>query len=177
MVYTSSWDSPVGTLLLAERGGFLIGAWFEGQKYFLGSVRDKTEECDDSPALIQAKGWLERYFAGERPSVGELPLAPEGSEFRKAVWGALCEIPYGETVTYGEIAQKIAARADFGKSSARAVGGAVGHNPLSVIVPCHRVVGADGSLTGYAGGLKRKIQLLIHEGVNMEGLLCPAECL
>ncbi|MCI9156887.1 MAG: methylated-DNA--[protein]-cysteine S-methyltransferase, partial [Lawsonibacter sp.] len=117
--------------------------------------------------------WLDRYFAGERPAISELPLAPIGSEFRKEVWQVLCEIPYGETTTYGEISQKIAARRGLERMSAQAVGGAVGHNPISIIVPCHRVVGSNGSLTGYAGGLQKKIKLLTHEGVDMERFFVP----
>ena len=173
MVYTSHYDSPPGALLLAERDGKLVGLWMEGQKYFLGSLREESQERESSPVLRQAGLWLDRYFAGERPAISELPLAPIGSEFRKEVWQVLCEIPYGETTTYGEISQKIAARHVLERMSAQAVGGAVGHNPISIIVPCHRVVGSNGSLTGYAGGLQKKIKLLTHEGVDMERLFVP----
>ena len=173
MVYTSHYDSPIGTLLLAERDGKLVGLWMEGQKYFLGSLREETQERESSPVLRQAGLWLDRYFAGKRPAISELPLTPIGSEFRKEVWQVLCEIPYGETTTYGEISQKIAARRRLERMSAQAVGGAVGHNPISIIVPCHRVVGSNGSLTGYAGGLQKKIKLLTHEGVDMGRLFVP----
>ena len=173
MVYTSHYDSPIGALLLAERDRKLVGVWMEGQKYFLGSLREETQERESSPVLRQAGLWLDRYFAGERPAISELPLAPIGSEFRKEVWQVLCEIPYGETTTYGEISQKIAARRGLERMSAQAVGGAVGHNPISIIVPCHRVVGSNGSLTGYAGGLQKKIKLLTHEGVDMGRLFVP----
>ena len=173
MVYTSHYDSPIGTLLLAERDGKLAGVWMEGQKYFLGSLREETQEWESSPVLRQASLWLDRYFAGKRPAISELPLTPIGSEFRKEVWQVLCEIPYGETTTYGEISQKIAARRRLERMSAQAVGGAVGHNPISIIVPCHRVVGSNGSLTGYAGGLQKKIRLLTHEGVDMGRLFAP----
>ena len=173
MVYTSHYDSPIGALLLAERDGKLVGLWMEGQKYFLGSLREETQERESSPVLRQAGLWLDRYFAGERPAISELPLAPIGSEFRKEVWQVLCEIPYGETTTYGEISQKIAARRGLERMSAQAVGGAVGHNPISIIVPCHRVVGSNGSLTGYAGGLQKKIKLLTHEGVDVGRLFVP----
>lgn len=125
--------------------------------------------------LSRTKKWLDRYFAGERPSVTELRLAPEGSGFRREVWEMLCEIPYGQVTTYGTIAQRIAARRGGGGSWAQAVGGAVGHNPISIIIPCHRVVGADGSLTGYAGGIERKRWLLSHEGADMEKLHVPVE--
>lgn len=170
MVYTSHYDSPVGTLLLAGQDGTLAGVWMEGQKYFLGSVREETQECGSLPILQQAGRWLDRYFAGERPAVNELPLAPVGSDFRQEVWKILCEIPYGQTTTYGEIAQKLSARLGRERMSARAVGGAVGHNPISIIIPCHRVVGSNGRLTGYAGGLERKIKLLTHEGVDLTRL-------
>lgn len=173
MVYTSHYDSPIGALLLAERDGKLVGLWMEGQKYFLGSLREETQERESSPVLRQAGLWLDRYFAGERPAISELPLAPIGSEFRKEVWQVLCEIPYGETTTYREISQKIAARRGLDRMSAQAVGGAVGHNPISIIIPCHRVVGSNGSLTGYAGGLQKKIKLLTHEGVDMGQLFVP----
>ena len=173
MVYTSHYDSPIGALLLAERDEKLVGLWMEGQKYFLGSLREETQERESSPVLRQAGLWLDRYFAGERPAISELPLAPIGSEFRKEVWQVLCEIPYGETTTYGEISQKIAARRGLERMSAQAVGGAVGHNPISIIVPCHRVVGSNGSLTGYAGGLQKKIKLLTHEGVDVGRLFVP----
>lgn len=173
MVYTSHYDSPIGALLLAERDENLVGLWMEGQKYFLGSLWEETQERESSPVLRQASLWLDRYFAGKRPAIGELPLAPIGSEFRKEVWQVLCEIPYGETTTYGEISQKISARRGLERMSAQAVGGAVGHNPISIIVPCHRVVGSNGSLTGYAGGLQKKIKLLTHEGVDMGRLFVP----
>lgn len=166
MVYTSYYDSPIGVLLLAGRDEKLVGLWIEGQKYFLGSLREEPQERRSTPVLRQAGLWLDRYFAGERPAVSELALAPAGSEFRKEVWRILCEIPYGETTTYGEISQQIAARR--GRMSAQAVGGAVAHNPISIIIPCHRVVGSNGNLTGYAGGLQKKIKLLTHEGVDMK---------
>ena len=134
MVYTSHYDSPIGTLLLAERDGKLVGLWMEGQKYFLGSLREETQERESSPVLRQAGLWLDRYFAGKRPAISELPLTPIGSEFRKEVWQVLCEIPYGETTTYGEIARTLAARRGLDRMSAQAVGGAVGHNPISIIV-------------------------------------------
>ena len=162
MVYASRYDSPVGALLLAERNGKLVGVWMEGQKH-LGSLREQTLEFADTPVLVRTKRWLDRYFNGERPQISELPLAPEGSDFRKAVWEILCEIPYGETITYGDIARQIADRLGLARMSAQAVGGAVGHNPISIIIPCHRVVGADGSLTGYAGGIEKKMQLLALE--------------
>lgn len=167
MVYTMYCDSPVGRLFLAEREDALIGLWIEGQKYFMGSLREETQEKSDSTVLNQARDWLERYFRGEKPAISELRLAPEGSPFRKAVWKILCGIPYGEVTTYGEIARKIASQQGLTSMSAQAVGGAVGHNPISIIIPCHRVVGTTGSLTGYAGGIEKKKQLLSLEGVDL----------
>lgn len=175
MVYTLDYDSPVGRLLIAEKKGSLVGLWIEGQKYFLGSLREEIQEKPDSPALRQAAQWLGSYFAGKKPSIRELPISPIGSDFQKKVWNILCEIPYGETITYGEIARKIAADRGLATMSPQAVGGAVGHNPISIIVPCHRVVGTRGSLTGYAGGIDKKIWLLTHEGVDMGGFFVPGK--
>lgn len=160
MIYTLYYDSPIGRLLLAERDGSLIGLWMEGQKYFpelSGDCRQPT------PVLQKAVQWLDRYFRGEKPQIRELPLAPEGSSFRREVWDILCTIPYGQTTTYGRIAAELSRRRGTAAMSAQAVGGAVGHNPISIIIPCHRVVGTDGSLTGYAGGLEQKKWLLDFE--------------
>ena len=173
MIYTAHYESPVGRMLLAERDGALVGLWIEGQKYFLGSLREEMIEKDDTPVFEKTKQWLNRYFAGERPLIQSLPLAPIGSDFRKAVWQILCEIPYGETTTYGEIAKKLALKKGLQKMSAQAVGGAVGHNPISIIIPCHRVVGTNGSLTGYAGGIDKKQKLLQLEGVDLSNLFVP----
>lgn len=175
MIYTANYDSPMGEILLASRGDVLVGLWFTDQKYYLGSLKEPMEHKPDESVLHTAQNWLDRYFAGEKPNILELRLAPEGSAFRKAVWDILCQIPYGETMTYGEISKQVASQ--FGKEhmSAQAVGGAVGHNPISVIIPCHRVVGASGSLTGYAGGIKRKIRLLVHEGVDVDSFFIPAK--
>lgn len=128
---------------------------------------------DDLPAFRAAKKWLGRYFAGERPAISELPLRPIGGEFRQGVWSKLCEIPYGQVVTYGDIAKKMAAGMNRKSMSSQAVGGAVGHNPISIIIPCHRGVGANGSLTGYAGGIGAKIKLLQLEGADMSRLFAP----
>ncbi|HIV03189.1 MAG TPA: methylated-DNA--[protein]-cysteine S-methyltransferase [Candidatus Aphodoplasma excrementigallinarum] len=173
MVYTAHYGSPLGRILLAGREGALVGLWFEGQKYFPGSVRAETAENEDTPVLRQAAQWLDRYFAGERPAIGELNLAPSGSEFRKEIWNMLCEIPYGEVTTYGRLAKEFASRYAGANMSAQAAGGAVGHNPISIIIPCHRVVGANGSLTGYAGGVDKKLALLTHEGADLSGLFVP----
>ena len=157
-MHTCDHESPLGKMLLAADDAGLTGAWFYGQRCFAcgleGAEKNaETSESADSPVLLAARCWLDAYFAGERPGVADVPLAPRGTAFQRRVWGALLAIPYGETRTYGELAAVLG-------SSPRAVGAAVGRNPISVIVPCHRVLGAGGSLTGYAGGLERKQALL-----------------
>ncbi len=173
MYYSTTCPSPVGAITLACDGENLAGLWLEGQKYFGASIPEAMIEKSDIPVFTAAKDWLNRYFAGEKPAISELPLAPVGSEFRRAVWNILCDIPYGEVITYGDIAKKMAASAGKGSMSGQAVGGAVGHNPISIIIPCHRVVGANGSLTGYAGGIRAKIKLLELEGADMSRLFAP----
>lgn len=171
MYYRTAYPSPVGRITLACDGNSLVGLWLEGQKYF--GDTEKMTENDDIPVFLAAKDWLDRYFAGAKPAAAELPLAPSGGEFRQIVWDILREIPYGETVTYGDIAKKTAIRMNRESMSSQAVGGAVGHNPISIIIPCHRVVGANGSLTGYAGGIGTKIKLLELEGVDLSHLFVP----
>ncbi len=175
MIYTTHYNSPMGGVTLAARDNALTGLWIDGQKHFLGSIREDIACGDDISVLIQAKDWLDRYFGGGKPSVNELPLAPQGSDFAKSVWDILREIPYGETTTYGAIASRIAKESGLARMSAQAVGGAVGHNPISIIIPCHRVVGSSGSLTGYAGGIDKKIWLLKHEGLDMARFTVPTK--
>lgn len=152
MTYTYNYSSPAGEILLAANDNGLTGLWFYGAKYFAVDLEDaRTEKL--TPVLRQTLRWLDTYFSGSEPDFMP-PLELHGSDFRRRVWAELAKIPYGETVTYGEIAKKL------GVKSAQAVGGAVGHNPVSIIVPCHRVLGADGSLTGYAGGTDKKARLL-----------------
>lgn len=152
MTYTYNYSSPAGEILLAANDNGLAGLWFYGAKYFAADLEDeRTEKL--TPVLRQTLRWLDIYFSGSEPDFMP-PLELHGSDFRRRVWAELEKIPYGETVTYGEIAKKL------GVKSAQAVGGAVGHNPVSIIVPCHRVLGADGSLTGYAGGTDKKARLL-----------------
>ena len=166
MLYTTC-PSPVGQLTLAGDEDGLYGLWIEGQKYFGGAIRDKLTEQGTCPVLEETKDWLRRYFAGERPDACALPIRPVGSAFQQQVWQILREIPYGRVVTYGEIAKEIARRMGRETMSGQAVGGAVGHNPISIIIPCHRVVGAGGRLTGYAAGLHVKAKLLELEGVEL----------
>lgn len=167
------YDSPVGLLTLAAGDDGLKGLWLDEQRYF-GASLDAPMEPGENEHLAAACAWLDEYFAGKNPSIERLSLAPLGSEFRQVVWSILREIPYGSVCTYGEIARKAALRMGREQGSARAVGGAVGHNPISIIVPCHRVVGSGGNLTGFGGGIRRKLQLLQHEGVDCSGFYVPA---
>lgn len=158
----SSYMSPLGEMVLTSADGKLNGLWFAGQKYFGSTLQGDEAEAEDS-VIIQTKDWLDRYFAGEEP--GERPpLAISGSPMRQAVMKIMLGIPYGHTMTYGQIAEEAARMLGKERMSAQAAGGAVGHNPISILVPCHRVVGAKGQLTGYAGGLERKQALLALEG-------------
>ena len=175
MFYLTSYASPLGEMTLGSDGENLIGLWLAGQKYFAETAAGDVAEKPDLPVFALTKKWLDAYFAGKKPAISDLPLAPRGGEFRKAVWDILCEIPYGECTTYGAIAKQMAARLGKKTMSSQAVGGAVGHNPISIIIPCHRVVGASGSLTGYAGGIDKKIKLLKHEGADMFGLFVPSK--
>ena len=171
MQYTARYKSPLGDILLASDDAGLTGLWFEGQRYFaLHLASDHIEKETD--ILMQAKKWLDIYFSGQDPDFIP-PLHVEGTSFHREVCEIMLSIPYGKTVTYGEIAQTIASRRGIRKMSARAVGGAVGHNEISIIIPCHRVVGANDNLTGYGGGISRKVRLLELEGVNMTGFYIP----
>ena len=164
---TASYASPIGPLLLAARDGALTGLWMEGQKYFPKTL---PAVPGDAPILRQTRDWLDRYFAGKAPSPAELSLAPVGSDFQRQVWRILCRIPYGRVTTYGEIAAELARQRGLPSMSPQAVGGAVGHTPISIIIPCHRVIGANGSLTGYAGGTERKQYLLTLEQAKLTSL-------
>lgn len=175
LFYSTTYQSPVGLLTLACDGENLAGLWMEGQKYFGNTIPERMTKKADLQVLRAAKDWLDRYFAGEKPGISELPLRPIGGTFRQEVWNMLCAIPYGEVTTYGDIAKKMAAKMGRKTMSSQAVGGAVGHNPISIIIPCHRVVGSSGSLTGYAGGVEKKIMLLELEGVDMSHLFAPVK--
>ena len=160
MTYIQHYDAPLGRILLAADEVGLTGLWFDGAKYFAdGLPAEHTER--ETPILSEARRWLDLYFAGREPG------------FQQAVWALLLQIPYGQTVTYGELARQLAENQGRPRMSAQAVGGAVGHNKISIIIPCHRVVGTSGSLTGYAGGIDRKVKLLALEQADMTRFFVP----
>ena len=171
MTYTQHYDSPLGGILLTADDVGLTGLWFDGQKYFAQGLSNEHIE-QETPILTEAKRWLDIYFTGKKPDFTP-PLHPIGSAFRRSVWEILLQIPYGQTTTYGEIARQLAKKQGLERMSAQAVGGAVGHNEISIIIPCHRVVGADGSLTGYAGGIGKKEKLLELERADMSRFFVP----
>lgn len=171
MEYIHHYDSPLGGITIASDGKALTGLWFDGQKYFADTL-DKDFEEKELPVFEQTDQWLNIYFSGNAP--GFTPsLKMKTTPFRKAVWEIMLTIPFGQNMTYGMIADRIAKQKGLSRMSAQAVGGAVGHNAISLIIPCHRVVGANGSLTGYAGGLDRKVKLLSLERVDMSALFVP----
>lgn len=171
MIFTQHYASPLGGILLAADGIGLTGLWFDGQKYFARDLPvERTEQ--ETSVLAEAKRWLDIYFSGREPDFTP-PLHPIGSAFRQSVWELLLRIPYGQTTTYGEIARQLAAKRGLARISAQAVGGAVGHNEISILIPCHRVVGMSGSLTGYASGISKKAKLLELERADMSALFIP----
>ena len=168
ITYLHHYDSPLGEIVMASDGEALNGLWFTGQKYFEQTLTGKTKE-KDLPVFSQTDSWLNIYFSGQEPDfLPPIAMPAQASDFQKDVWDILQEIPYGDLTTYGEIAAKIAEKQGRESMSAQAVGGAVGHNPVSILVPCHRVVGRDRSLTGYAGGVEKKVRLLELEGHRMD---------
>ena len=167
MTYTSYYNSPLGNILIASDGERLTGLWFVGQKYYAHTLDEETKDCLNLSLFSTVSDWLDAYFSKQKPSVADLPLAPSGGMFRQSIWNELLAIPYGKVMSYGAIAKRV------GCKSAQAVGGAVGHNPISIIIPCHRVIGSNGSLTGYAGGIDRKLKLLELEGVDISSLSVP----
>lgn len=171
MTFLQHYNSPLGGILLAADEIGLTGLWFDGQKYFARDLPAEHVE-QNTPVLSEAKRWLDIYFTGREPDFTP-PLHPIGSVFRQAIWEILLQIPYGQTTTYGEIARQLAAKLGLPRMSAQAVGGAVGHNEVSIIIPCHRVVGTSGSLTGYAGGIDKKVKLLELEHTDMTELFVP----
>ena len=170
MIYIEHYRSPLGGITIAGSGSEITGLWFDGQKYF-GSTLSSEYEEKSLPVFTETKKWLDIYFSGKEPDFMP-PLHMIGSPFQIAVWEILRNIPYGKTMTYGEIAKIVAEKQGLPHMSPQAVGGAVGHNKISILIPCHRVVGTDGSLTGYAGGIDKKAKLLNLEKADMKNYLC-----
>ena len=164
MDYNWHYDSPLGGITLASDGEALTGLWFDGQIYFADTMSDDSKK-EELPIFVQTSHWLDSYISGKEPDFTPR-LKMNTTPFRKAVWEILLTIPFGKTMTYGEIAKLIAQNRGISQMSAQAVGGAVGHNSIALIIPCHRVVGSKGNLTGYAGGLDKKVKLLRLEGVQ-----------
>lgn len=171
-VTVSHYDSPLGAMTLACDGSSLIGLWFDGQKHDRATAGPEAVEDPQQPVLLSARAWLDTYFSGTEPGQAP-PVRVEGSPFRQLVCRVMRSIPFGATMTYGQVAAEVARLSGRERVSARAVGGAVGRNPISLIIPCHRVVGSGGSLTGYAGGTDRKRRLLELEGADVSGLFVP----
>lgn len=173
MFYKTDYKSPVGEIVLASDESNIIGLWIGKQKYLDSTMPKNMIRKDNLEVLEEGIAWLEDYFAGNNPELSRLSIAPIGGRFRQKVWKILTEIPYGSITTYGDIAKEVAKRTGKDSMSAQAVGGAIAHNPISIIIPCHRVVGKNGNLTGYAGGLDIKVKLLDHEGIDMTRLFMP----
>lgn len=169
MIYTSKYDSPLGSILLAADDLGLTGLWLENNRFFPDKLESQSRETKD---IRDAKRWLDIYFSGREPDFTPR-LHQKGSDFHRAVGEIMLKIPYGKTTTYGAIAKELAEQRGIARMSAQAVGGAVGRNEISIIIPCHRVVGSNGSLTGYGGGLDNKIKLLELEGADMSRLYRP----
>lgn len=164
MLIQNNYVSPMGKLIILADDHTIKGVWFHDQKYLGADYDLQAIPKGENKAILEVKDWLQRYFAGENPKVNLEMLAPEVTDFRRKVLEILVQIPYGQTTTYKAIAEQVAQLEGKERSSARAVGGAVGHNPISLLIPCHRVLGSKGELTGYAGGIERKIALLRLEG-------------
>ena len=171
MVDTAEYLSPLGMMTLACDGEAIIGLWFNGQRYFGSTLPGQTGH-GEQPLFAEAKRWLDIYFSGREPDFLP-PLRCDSTPFRKQVCDIMLSIPYGQTMTYGEIAARLARQQGLPRMSAQAVGGAVGHNPISLMIPCHRVVGTNGSLTGYAGGIDKKVALLELEGADTKSMFRP----
>lgn len=172
MDYTHIYHSPLGDITLASDGESIVGLWFEGNRFYEEGLDREISDSDSLPVFAEADRWLDIYFSGREPDFTP-PLHVRGSDFRRRVCRIMLDIPYGHTRTYGDIAAQIAVERGLSRMSAQAVGGAVGHNPVSIIIPCHRVVGTNGNLTGYGGGIQRKVRLLELEKADMSGLFVP----
>ena len=174
MKYISYYNSPLGKIMLTSDGEAVTGAWFEGEPEFEPDRNKNVTSKKEIPVLREARAWLDMYFSGKNP--GKISLIRlEGTKFQKRVWAVLFQIPYGKTMTYGAIAKEIMKETGQKKMSAQAVGGAVGRNPVSLFCPCHRVIGAGGKLTGYAGGVDKKRALLALEKADMTGCFVPSK--
>ena len=174
MQYLSHYESPLGAMTMASDGEHLTGLWFDGQNYDRSTIDGNAELKPHLPVFTQTTQWLDTYFGGTDPGFTP-PIRVEGSDFKRMVTSIMLSIPFGATSTYARIAAEVARRTGRKQMSAQAVGGAVGHNPIALIVPCHRVLASDGGLRGYAGGVDRKEWLLKMEGVNMSGLSTPPD--
>ncbi len=172
MKYYTIYNSPIGKLRLISNGEKLNVLKPETHRYYDYFCNGEKEK-DNLEIFIETKKWLDRYFKGEEPEISEIKIEVDGSDFRKEVWNILCEISYGEVVTYGDIAKKIANKRGIKSMSAQAIGNAVGHNPISIIIPCHRVIGTNKSLTGYGGGIQSKVKLLQIEEVDISKFTIP----
>lgn len=180
MIYTTSHQSVLGEIRLASKDHKLIGLWFLGQTIHLPkfhtestntkSITQRIQVKHDDVVLLHTKQWLQQYFAKKNPSINELPLNPHGSAFGKLVWNLITQIPYGEVCSYGELAKEVAKQTHKNAMSAQAIGGALKRNPIAIIIPCHRVIGTNKKLTGYAGGIDKKTMLLEHEQSDLEQL-------
>lgn len=176
MLYKTTYPSPVGRLTLASDKKQLTGLWLDSDRFFADQLKgQEVSEDRNNPVLNKAAQWLEAYFAGEKPALESLALAPSGTPFQRLVYELMCKIPYGQYTTYGALAKQVAARMHKTRMSSQAVGGAVGSNPISIIIPCHRVIGCHGNLTGYGGGIPKKIWLLRHEGVDVSHFSIPTK--
>ncbi len=172
IMYTSTYDSAIGSLLLAADDIGLVGLWLNSDRFYANLLANCESVVKETPILETVKRWLNAYFSGREPKI-ELPFHLIGTPFRQEVWQLLLQIPYGQVVTYGDLARKMAEKRGVAHMSAQAIGGAVGHNEILIIIPCHRVIGANGNLTGYAGGIDKKLKLLELEGVDTKKLFLP----
>ena len=170
MYYKSTYQSPLGQITIVSDEQTIKGLWFADQKHFGSQYDLQTMTVAETPVIMQVKNWLDAYFAGENPILDPTILAPEATPYRQQILNALMNVPYGQTTSYKELADKVASNTPGKRGSARAAGGAVGHNPISILIPCHRIVATNGALTGYAGGIDRKIALLALEGFDQSKL-------
>lgn len=174
MQFITTYHSPIGEITLSSNGTCLTGLWLNGQKYFASTLGKTYKKESTIPVFKQTVAWLDDYFQGHKPNFTP-PLYLESTPFRCMVWDLLMKIPYGETITYKDIAHEIARQKGLSTMSAQAIGGAIGHNPISIIIPCHRVIGTNGSLTGYAGGIANKMKLLELEGIDTSHFTIPTQ--